>query len=61
MKKTDYIVHVGNTGKYGTPVYQRLYVDNENKKYVRQKKGYLCIDNLPCGDRIVFNPKSNWR
>lgn len=61
MKKTDYVAHVRDAGKYGTPVYQRVYVDDENRKYVRQKKGYLCIDNLPCAARLVRNPRSDWR
>lgn len=54
MKKTEFITLV--SWSMTNVVYRRVYVDEEGKRYIKEKGGYKCIENCPC---IKYIRRSN--
>ncbi len=50
MKKTEYKVMV--TSGLIKSTWKRVYVDEEGKRYIKEKGTYKCIENTPCIDWI---------
>ena len=54
MKKTEFITLV--SWSMTRVVYRRVYVDEEGKRYIKEKGSYKCIENCPC---IKYLTRSN--
>lgn len=47
MRKTKFKVMTGY-GISNGPTYRRVYEDDNGKKYIRTKDGYVYIEDKPC-------------
>lgn len=60
MRRTEYITmtkwSISNACEY-----RRVYQDEDGKHYIKKKGDYLCIDDLPCGNRNNWSISSTTR
>ncbi len=53
MKRTNYTVMT--MWSMTRSEYRRVYTDTEGKRYIREGKGYKCIESLPCINYITLD------
>lgn len=60
MKKTEYKV-MTSYGISNGATYRRLYTDDDDKRYIKTKEGYQCVEGTKCLDYIFREVKGEVR